>query len=434
MQIRADARSLIPRLGSRTWGVLGASTVNSIGTGLTMPFVLIYLHSVRGMDLATAGEVLATDGAVGLVFAPAAGRLVDRLGGGRAFAVALTLNGFTTAGYALVTRPWHAFVVAILLGIASPLLWSSFASLLSAVTPASQLGRAFGVSYALTNLGIGLGGLVAGFALSTSSVRSFEAIFLADGATYLFYVGVLAAIGELGTRAPAASVDDEEPSEGGAGGGYRAVLADRALLAITGIYGLLMLAGFSQMTSAFPAWTVGPAGAPAGVVGFAFAANTVTVVVAQLFVLRLFAGRRRTSAAAVGSFAFVLAWVMTLLAAEAHEVTVTSVVLVLSFVVIGLGETILSPTFAPLVNLLAPSALRGRYNAVYGYASQIGTAVGPLIAGVALGHGLGRPYFVALAAVCALAGILASLAARLVPEEVNREAPELEAEPAPAAG
>ncbi|MFL5916809.1 MAG: hypothetical protein ACJ752_14405, partial [Gaiellaceae bacterium] len=38
----------------------GGSALNNFGTGLILPFEIIYLHAVRGFSTATAGLVLAT--------------------------------------------------------------------------------------------------------------------------------------------------------------------------------------------------------------------------------------------------------------------------------------------------------------------------------------------------------------------------------------
>src|SRR5439155_161771 len=42
------------------WSIQGGMLANSFGTGMVMPFVLIYLRDVRGFPLATAGLVAAT--------------------------------------------------------------------------------------------------------------------------------------------------------------------------------------------------------------------------------------------------------------------------------------------------------------------------------------------------------------------------------------
>lgn len=59
--------------------VLQAGTaVNYFGTGLILPFEIIYLHQARGFPTATAGLVLAAVMGTAAVLTPLSGALLDR--------------------------------------------------------------------------------------------------------------------------------------------------------------------------------------------------------------------------------------------------------------------------------------------------------------------------------------------------------------------
>src|SRR6202166_1633368 len=59
--------------------VLQAGTaVNYFGTGLIVPFEIIYLHQARGFSTATPGLVLAAVMGTAAVVTPPSGALVDR--------------------------------------------------------------------------------------------------------------------------------------------------------------------------------------------------------------------------------------------------------------------------------------------------------------------------------------------------------------------
>jgi hypothetical protein len=75
-------RRLDPRLPRVVWLVQGGGVVNSLGNGMAFPFIIIYLHNVRGISFAAAGFSLAAGavaalvaglGAVGGVLGPAVG-------------------------------------------------------------------------------------------------------------------------------------------------------------------------------------------------------------------------------------------------------------------------------------------------------------------------------------------------------------------------
>ena len=82
---------------------------NAFGNGVVLPFTLIYLHNVRGISLAVAGLVIATNAAVALVAGPLSGPLVDRIGGRLVLATALVL---LAVGFA-----FYPFVHATLAGV-----------------------------------------------------------------------------------------------------------------------------------------------------------------------------------------------------------------------------------------------------------------------------------------------------------------------------
>src|ERR1700751_5377652 len=56
----------------------GGNALNYFGSGLILPFEIIYLHAVRGFSTATAGLVLATVMGTAAVITLPSGALLDR--------------------------------------------------------------------------------------------------------------------------------------------------------------------------------------------------------------------------------------------------------------------------------------------------------------------------------------------------------------------
>ena len=82
----------------------GGDALNYFGTGLLLPFEIIYLHAVRGFSTATAGLVLATVmGAAAVVLFPS-GALLDRFSAKRILIAGNVLNGLGLRGLG-VCRP-----------------------------------------------------------------------------------------------------------------------------------------------------------------------------------------------------------------------------------------------------------------------------------------------------------------------------------------
>ena len=72
--------------------------VNSFGNGMVIPFMFIYLHNVRGIELGVSGLIVATHAVVSILAGPVFGSQIDRFGGKRMLALALAI---LTVGYAL---------------------------------------------------------------------------------------------------------------------------------------------------------------------------------------------------------------------------------------------------------------------------------------------------------------------------------------------
>ena len=129
---------------------------------------------------------------------------------------------------------------------------------------------------------------------------------------------------------------------------------------------------------------------------------------------------QRTTALVLGCSCFGLAWCITIAAAHAGGSASRTAVFALAMAVLAAGETLLSPALSPIVNDLAPDALRGRYNGVFVLAYTTGFAVGPLLAGQSLRLGDGTPFFVILAGACGVAAVGAALLRRLLDPRLDR--------------
>ena len=401
--------TLVPPLGRRAWRLLAGFALAQVGVGLTLPFLIIYLHDARGFPLPTSGLVLATL-SVGGVLSVLSGGSIDRFGAGRVAVAGLVVAALGTLGLAAAGEPLLAAVAAFVQGIGMGSMWNALGALYAGAVVPERRGDVFGVNYALLNLGLGAGSAIGGAVLDPRVLASFQLVFVVNAAFLLVFAGLLVLAGEL-----------RRPGQAGValGGGYRHVLRDRALIGAAGLNGLLVVVAFAQLNSGFAAWAGERVPNATSVVGWAWTANTVTIAVAQLVVLRLVHGRRRTRATAGAATLFGTAWLLTL-GGGLIGGGLGAGTLIISLAVFGLGETLLSPSLAPMVNDLAPEALRGRYNAVFNLSWQGGLAVGPALAGIALGQGLGAVYFVALAATCGLAAVLAYGLERLVPPAANR--------------
>src|SRR5438876_4115188 len=161
------------------------------GNGVIGPFLIIYLHNVRGISLGISGLVVASNSAAGLVSGFVGGALSDRLGPRRVLTGALIVMAVAFALFPLIRNPWHAFGLNVLVGLGSGSFWPSQSTLLSSLTPRERRHSAFAQQRMTMNLGIALGGLTAGAIARTDRPGTFTFLFLLNAGTFLVFVAVL---------------------------------------------------------------------------------------------------------------------------------------------------------------------------------------------------------------------------------------------------
>jgi MFS family permease len=403
---------LVPDLPREAWVLLGGDSLSALGTGLTLPFLLVYLHQVRGIDLELAGLALSTVAVAGLAGNPVGGSLSDRIGARNTLIFGLLVASAGAASVALVREVWQAFGAAALIGFGAAVIWPAQDSLLAAVVSPEQRSSAFSVRHATLNAGFAAGTLASALIVEVSSPRSFELIYLLDAVSFLAFVPVLLRLSTGGRR-------QRETSDTPIRAGYRQIWRDRIFMRLWLLMALLVAIGYAQADAAFPAYATGAGGLGASELAIAVAANMLAVVGFQLVVLKLVTGRRRTRAVMLVCASWALAWAVTLLAGGLGNHSAALAMFALAMVLVAVGETLVSPTMPALANDLAPDRLRGRYNGAFTLAWTTGFFVGPAVAGFAFATGLGEALLVGLIAACALAGLGAARLERRLPHHVN---------------
>jgi len=422
---------LLPALPRTAWVVLGGDFVSAIGSGLTLPCLFIYAHLVRGLSDGVAGLVVATIAMASLAGNPAGGALADRWTPRRALMAGLAVAAAGSAALALADTAAGLFVAAGLLGLGLAVAWPAQNALLASVAGQADCSAVFSVRHASLNAGLGLGALGAAAVVSVSDPATFTVVYLADAASFLAFVPVLARLATVPRPASQPAGPGDQPPAPGPRTGFREVLRDRAFARVWLLTAVIVTVSFGQFQSSFPGYATRPGGIGARGLSLAFAANTLTVVIAQLFVLRWLSGRRRTTGAALASAAWALAWATVIAGGHLGGGAGAETAFAAAAVIFAIGETLLAPTLPAIMNDLAPPGAAGRYNGLGVLAFTAGFLAGPASGGAALGAGWGTGLFAVAAVVCLAAGAAALRLSRHLPPEANRIAPSA-AEPEPA--
>jgi len=411
---RLTLRSFWDELPTPGRWLLSTTAISTLGRGMTLPFTIIYVHEVRGVDLDVAGLLMGLIAAVAVLITAPVGALTDRLGARRVVIAGLfaqVLGALVTAFATTVPE----FVVAFaLLGISFGIGWPAFNAMIASIVDGPLRTQYFGINFALVNLGIGIGGVVSGFLTDVSRPWTFTAIFLADAVCVLVPIAML--LGPL--RAVAGAPRPAEDGERG-GAGYLTIIRRPAVQWITALTFLASFVGYGQMEAGFPAFARQVSEVSTRTIGLAFAANTAVIVAMQFLVLRLIDGHRRTRVFLGLVVLWAAAWALLGATGLVAGPLLAAVGVIVFHVLFGLGETMLQPTVPAIVNDLATDRDRGRFNAVSAGAFQLGAITAPVVAGWLLDRRLGGVFIGVLLAGLGLVAVLALALERTITPQVN---------------
>jgi MFS family permease len=397
--------------------LLSTVAIETLGTGLVLPFGFIYLHEVRGFTIETAGSLLAVPAIAGMAVVGPAGALIDRIGARRIILTGMAAQMVGNVVLAFSSTPRVAALALGLLGAASGVFWPGFNAMIGAVVPSAIRQRYFGINFTLINLGIGIGGLLAGSIVDIHRPGTFVAIYLGNALSFLAPLAVL--LGPL--RHVSGKVDHPVSELDGSPvrTSYLDILRDKAMVPVIALTFLSAFVGYAQSEAGFTAYARLVGQVSTRTIGYAFAANTATIVLLQLLVLQRIEGRRRTRVILVLSALWAVSWLMTGLSGLVPGGTWAAVLVIGGSAVFALGETLLQPTIPAITNDLSPDHLRGRYNAVMAGAFQLAAVAGPVVAGVMLGARLNGEFIGMLILGCAVMALIALGVEHRIPAQAN---------------
>jgi MFS family permease len=404
--VRTYVKSLDPRLPRDVYVLQTGGLLNAFGNGVVLPFLLIYLHNVRGISLGVAGLALAAQSAAALLSGFLGGTLSDRLGPKRVLVGALGVITVAFALMPLIHVAWQAFAVYVVWGVGTGSFWPSQSALLAGLTPPARRSPAYALQRLTMNLGAALGGLTAGLVASVAHPSTFTILFIVNCVSCVAYMLVLVRV-----RTPALHPER-------AGGSWRAVARDRTFLLYTALNAAFMASAISLMIELLPAFGKNVTHVSEREVGVIFALDAIGIVLFQLPVAKLAEGRRRMRGLALMG----VVWAASLLAVWAAgawtTATVAFLVLAAAMLVFSIGECLHGAIHAPLAVDLAPPNLVGRYLAMSSLSWQVGWIVGPAAGGFALQHAplLLWPIAAAVNLVCAAGALTLE---RRLPERVR---------------
>ncbi|MEW2412118.1 MFS transporter [Streptomyces sp. NPDC046866] len=417
-------------MGAAMRRIQAGNALTAFGIGFTVPFLYIYVAQVRGLGSMAATSAFVAFAVSALVALPFTGRVIDRRGPVPVVVGAAVAASVGALSLGLSTGIVPILLSALALGAGQAVMQPALATMIVwCSTPATRT-RAFALQFFMQNLGLGIGGLIGGQIVDESRPGSFTLLFGIEAVMFLVLAGVI-----LTVRMPhAPAITDALPKDPAqAGGGWKRMLEHRAMVKLLVLGFVIFFACYGQFESGLAAFGTEAARISPSVLGFALAANTGAIVLAQFVVLKLVERRRRSRVIALVGLIWTAAWLIAGFSGLGHgSAVMAAAAFVSTYGLFGIGEAMLSPTLAPLVADLAPEGSVGQYNSAFALVKQMALALGPL--GVPLGAGLPMLYVAVFVAVSlGIAWLALRLGRQLSPAQDRPALLRAEAPEAPAA-
>jgi MFS family permease len=354
----------LPNLrGTRSFVV--ATFIDFLGTGLFLPFSLLYFTRAVGLPLPAVGLALSIAMTITLPLVPMTGLLIDRFGTRRVVLLAQFLQGAGFLGYLVVRNVPMLVGMALLDAMGQRLFWSAYFTLMAEVAAPHERDRWYGLGAATHNAGLGLGGLLAGVVVGANAILGYHLVVIADALSFFLAAGLLL----FGVRATTPQRSDSPQRSG-----YKRILRDRPFLALVATNMIFALCSL-MLGIGVPVYVAVALRAPIWIIGTLMAQSLALIAILQTVIVRLLEPYRRTRALILTGWLWC-AWcgLLTLALLVPRALLIPFLFLVTCVYV--LAELIHDPTSNALAADIGQESLRGRYLALF----QLSWSVAGLIA------------------------------------------------------
>jgi MFS family permease len=372
MDARARRRGARLRVKGRG-PLLAAMVIDSAGTGMFLPFTVLYFVHVAGLTAPAVGVALTVAGFVVLPAPLAVAPGIDRFPARIVVAAGNLISCGAFTAYLVVHGQLAVTAAAVAAGVGQAAFWTGTRALIAEVARPSERRSWFGLQTAVRSAGYGLGGLAGAAVVSVHSPSAFEALAAVDAASYL-----AAALLLLSWRqSPPAAKPAQPAAPGSARSSYWSVLTDRSLAGVSILNTAFVLCA-QVLTVVLSLYVVATLHLAAWIAGMLFALNTLLVAAGQapvtLVTRRIPHRRMLRGAAATWAAAFGLLWAAAILAPGARPG-----VLVAAITIFTLAEMLQGPVINAVVVELAPAGNPGRHLSIYQLSWSVGQTIAPAV-------------------------------------------------------
>jgi MFS family permease len=390
-------------------GLVGAIFIDSAGTGMFLPFSLLFFLATTSLSLTRIGLALSIAAVVRIPVTIAAGPLSDRFGPRAAIVTSQLLQAAGFAGYLLVHGFWTLVAAAVLVQIGNSIFWVAYAPLIFAIAAEGEREHWFALCTALRTAGLAAGGVIAGATVALGGRAGFIGVAAANAVSF-----VLAAFLSARLRSGPSPQGARSPGQGTgpgvrSGGSWKPLLRDYPFLGfVTVNIGITCLA--LAVPLALPVYLVKILGLPAWAPGATLALNAILVAACTPVVMSAVSGRQRRHVLTVSQTCMIVAFAVFLLV---HLVPAGAAIALVLIAIVPLAacEVMQAAVVPAVVTESATPQTLGRYTSAYQVTFSIGDIIVPAIVAVAL-HAGAAALWLPLSGVALLDLVAVALLAR----------------------
>jgi MFS family permease len=348
-------------LPKNIWLICVVSLINRSGT-MVFPFLALYLTQEIGVEPGKAGLVLTFYGIGGLVSAPFAGKLSDKIGALNLMKYSLLFSGVLFIIYSFFNDYIIISIISVVLAVINESFRPAGMSFISNEASIEQRKPAYALYRLAINLGMSIGPVIGGL---LSSIN-FHLLFYVDGFTSIA-AGIFLIFAKWELKPKSTEINDDNEIK---------FSSPKIKVWQDGKFMYFLMASlpvvmvFFQHISSMPLFVVDQLGFARSTFGFLIAINTVIIIFVEVPLNSLMNKWADWKGLVLGS-------VLTAIGFGGMVFTTNIWELVITIVIWTFGEMIFFPSAASFVAELSPEKRRGEYMGYYQMMFSLAFTIAP---------------------------------------------------------
>ncbi|RYM47606.1 MFS transporter [Serratia proteamaculans] len=387
--------------------LLASSLALTIGRGVTLPFITIYLTGHFHLLPKSVGIILGASLAIGIFASLYGGYLVDKFNKNTLILISILLFALSFFAIPWIPRPGGIIVVLAILHTAYSVLGITIKACFADWLPVALRIKAFSINYTLVNVGWAVGSSLGVMVVGLNPLLPF---YLSGGLALLTVTALSFGLRRQGTVSPGATeLAPIAPPD------FRQTLAilrnDRRLIYFT-LGSTLGAVVFGQFTGYLSQYLILVSNAEFAyqVIGAVMIVNACIVIALQYLLSRGMRQENMLRWLVLGTLFFILGLIGFSLAGQSLWLWIAAMA------IFTLGEIIVIPVEYMFIDFIAPQHLKGSYYGVQNL-SALGGAINPVLCGFILSYAAPHMMFLMLIAAALFSLLFFFLGHRLAQKQ-----------------